>query len=531
MPNAQSSASQLADRLHFLGLHAEERARLGTLQPVIKAAIGPALDAFYLRAKSHPETARFFASDAHIAHAKQKQETHWSLIASGKLDGQYVEAVSAIGRTHARLGLEPRWYIGGYALVLEGIMESVITGELRGFMQGRKAKRLVENLTTIMKAAMLDMDYSISVYLDALAEERSRAEEERHRLEREQEVALEALDTALGRLSNGDLTATIDKALSPKFDDLRSNFNTAVQALGSAFSDIYTEASRTASNTRELTSATDEMAKRTEQQAAALEETAAALEEITTVARQTALRTQEAREAVVASADEAVRSGKVVEQAVEAMGDIEASSRKITQIISVIDEIAFQTNLLALNAGVEAARAGEAGKGFAVVAQEVRELAQRSANAAKDIKGLISRSGEEVNAGVKLVTATGDALRQIEQHVTKVNGNVHSIALAAKEQSTGLAEVSIAVNQMDQVTQQNAAMVEESTAAINRLAEEAQTLARLITRFRLSAADGTRPAAVETVRPTSPVQSLRHKVASSFASGGAAAARADWQEF
>ena len=500
MPNAQSSASQLADRLHFLGLHAEERARLGTLQPVIKAAIGPALDAFYLRAKSHPETARFFASDAHIAHAKQKQETHWSLIASGKLDGQYVEAVSAIGRTHARLGLEPRWYIGGYALVLEGIMESVITGELRGFMQGRKAKRLVENLTTIMKAAMLDMDYSISVYLDALAEERSRAEEERHRLEREQEVALEALDTALGRLSNGDLTATIDKALSPKFDDLRSNFNTAVQALGSAFSDIYTEASRTASNTRELTSATDEMAKRTEQQAAALEQTAAALEEITTVARQTALRTQEAREAVVASADEAVRSGKVVEQAVEAMGDIEASSRKITQIISVIDEISFQTNLLALNAGVEAARAGESGRGFAVVAQEVRELAQRSAAAAKEIKTLIDRASQDVARGVSLVHKTGEALSAIGTQVHAINGHIAAITTSSQEQSSGISEINSAINSMDQMTQQNAAMVEETNASTHALLEVSHHLSNLVSRFTLTQSVAM-PRQVQDYRP------------------------------
>ena len=169
MSGMNRSASQLNERLDFLGLKGEERQRLATLQPLIKKAIGPALDDFYARAKSHAETARFFANDAHIAHAKEKQEAHWALIGSGKLDNHYVAAVSTIGRTHARLGLEPRWYIGGYALVLEGIMQAVIAEELRGFMQGRKAKRLAQNLTTIMKAAMLDMDYSISVYLDTLA--------------------------------------------------------------------------------------------------------------------------------------------------------------------------------------------------------------------------------------------------------------------------------------------------------------------------------------------------------------------------
>jgi methyl-accepting chemotaxis protein len=226
------------------------------------------------------------------------------------------------------------------------------------------------------------------------------------------------------------------------------------------------------------------------------------------------------------------QSSAVVKDAVSAMGRIEQASGEIGQIINVIDEIAFQTNLLALNAGVEAARAGEAGKGFAVVAQEVRELAQRSANAAKDIKALISRSGEEVHSGVKLVTATGQALTLIEGHVIKVNEHVHSIATAAHEQSTGLTEVSTAVNQMDQVTQQNAAMVEESTAATNRLADEAANLARLIARFRLEAGAAPRVAGHENKPTASPARALGGRLAKAFGGRSAtAAAAADWEEF
>ncbi|SSC72332.1 unnamed protein product [Ciceribacter sp. T2.26MG-112.2] len=473
--------AHLHDRLHFLGLGNAERQRLASLQPLIRQAIGPALDAFYGMAKSHGETARFFASDAHIAHAKQKQEQHWSLISSGKLDDQYVEAVSKIGRTHARLGLEPRWYIGAYALVLEGIMEALIADEMRGFLQRRKAKRLAENMTTIVKAAMLDMDYSISVYLDTLAAERARAEEERQRLEHEQDMALDALDAALVRLSNRDLTATVEGELAPRFDKLRMNFNTTVQTLGAAFAEISGEAARTAANTRELTRATDEMARRTEQQAAALEQTAAALDEITTVAQQTAQRTREAREA-----DEAVRSGLVVDEAIEAMGDIESSSKKITQIISVIDEISFQTNLLALNAGVEAARAGESGRGFAVVAQEVRELAQRSAAAAKEIKVLIDRSSQDVARGVGLVNKTGAALKTIGTQVQAVNTHIAAITTSSQEQSAGIAEINTAINSMDQMTQQNAAMVEETHASTQSLLQISQELNHLVQRFTLS---------------------------------------------
>jgi methyl-accepting chemotaxis protein len=226
------------------------------------------------------------------------------------------------------------------------------------------------------------------------------------------------------------------------------------------------------------------------------------------------------------------QSSAVVKDAVSAMGRIEEASGEIGQIINVIDEIAFQTNLLALNAGVEAARAGDAGKGFAVVAQEVRELAQRSANAAKDIKALISRSGAEVHSGVKLVTATGEALGLIQGHVVKINEHVHSIATAAREQSTGLSEVSTAVNQMDQVTQQNAAMVEESTAATNRLADEAANLARLIARFQIEAGTAPRVAAPDSRPVASPARTLTRKLAGAFGGRAAtAAAAADWEEF
>ncbi|PZU88030.1 MAG: globin-coupled sensor protein [Shinella sp.] len=486
MGNFRRDPSQLNDRLNFLDLGAKQKDTLAALKPVIESAIGPALDEFYRRAKIHPETARFFSSEAHIQHAKSRQESHWALISSGRFDDDYVDAVSTIGRTHARLGLEPRWYIGGYALILDGIIERVIGDELKGFGQSRKAKRLAASISAIMKAAMLDMDYSISVYLEALAAERARAEEERNRLEAEQEEALQALDSALEHLSSGDLTATIEHDLAPKFDGLRVNYNKAISSLATAFGDIVQEASRVTSNTRELTTATDEMAKRTEQQAAALEETAAALEEITTVSRLAATRTQEARSAAKTSAEEAVRSGEIVSEAVEAMGDIEESSRKITHIISVIDEISFQTNLLALNAGVEAARAGESGRGFAVVAQEVRELAQRSAAAAKEIKTLIDRSSQDVARGVSLVNRTGDALRTIGEQVHAINEHIAAIATSSQEQSSGINEINTAINSMDHMTQQNAAMVEQTNAATHTLMDVSTHLTRLVSRFSVS---------------------------------------------
>ena len=336
----------------------------------------------------------------------------------------------------------------------------------------------------------------------------------------------------LSALAEGDLTQSMNGSFQGAFAELQNNVNTTIGNLCSALGDVRTAVDAINSGAGEMRNASGDLSKRTEQQAASLEETSSALEEITVAVKTSTERAVESSRAVDEARRSTEESSAVVNDAVLAMGRIEQASSEIGQIINVIDEIAFQTNLLALNAGVEAARAGEAGKGFAVVAQEVRELAQRSANAAKDIKGLILRSGEEVNSGVKLVTATGQALRQIEEHVTKVNGYVHSIAVAAKEQSTGLAEVSVAVNQMDQTTQQNAAMVEESTAAIAKLAEEAQNLALLVTRFRLAGAAAPRAVTRDDVPAPSAVQALRRKVASRFASGGAAAAaQTDWQEF
>ena len=224
------------------------------------------------------------------------------------------------------------------------------------------------------------------------------------------------------------------------------------------------------SGTHEISTASNDLSRRTEQQASSLEETAAALDEITATVKKAAEGATHARKVVAATKDDAEKSGEVVRKAVEAMGGIEKSSQQISQIIGVIDEIAFQTNLLALNAGVEAARAGDAGRGFAVVASEVRALAQRSAEAAKEIKGLISTSTGQVEQGVQLVAETGKSLERIVSKVAEINGVVTEIASGAQEQATGLQQVNTAVNQMDKVTQQNAAMAEQATAASRSLA-------------------------------------------------------------
>ena len=317
--------------------------------------------------------------------------------------------------------------------------------------------------------------------------ERERLERERQQAREAEEVrfAVDSIGHALGQLSDGKLNFRIADPFAARLDQVRLDFNEAVGKLEEAMRRVGQNAQAIAAGSNQIRAAADDLAKRTEQQAASVEETAAALEQITTTVTDSSRLAADAGRQVQDMRQAAEQSGGIVARAVDAMQAIESSSREIASIISVIDEIAFQTNLLALNAGVEAARAGEAGKGFAVVAQEVRELAQRSGSAAKEIRSLIGKSGDQVASGVSLVTETGKALQHIVESVQAVGVNVTSIAEGSREQATGLKEINTAVNIMDQSTQQNAAMVEESTAASHSLAKEAEALFHLISRFEI----------------------------------------------
>ncbi len=529
----------LGERVAFIGLDDSARKALRGLRPVIQKEIGGALEAFYSKVKATPETRKFFKDDAHMNAASSRQAAHWDVIAQGDFSETYVNTVRTIGQVHARIGLEPRWYIGGYAIVMDKLLRAAIDSVWpKGFMARGGSEKAGDAVSALMKAVMLDMDFAISIYLETLEAERRALEAERLENEESQARMVEALGQALDQLAHGNLVDRLDADVKPQFQKLKTDFNNAVTLLEDAMSRVSGVTDGIRSGSDEIGVAADDLSRRTEQQAASLEETAAALDQITQTVRRSADGAKQASEVVAGAKAEAERSGVVVDQAVAAMGEIETSSREIGNIIGVIDEIAFQTNLLALNAGVEAARAGEAGRGFAVVAQEVRALAQRSADAAKEIKTLIGASTRQVEAGVGLVGQAGAALRGIVTKVAEIDELIVQISSSSQDQARGLHEVNAAVNQMDQVTQQNAAMVEQTTAATHSLKGQTSELVGLISTFRVGSRAG---AAAPARRPVSPPPVSRTPVARPAsrpgsstrvsASGGAAAAAQEWEEF
>ncbi|MBP1853165.1 methyl-accepting chemotaxis protein [Rhizobium halophytocola] len=375
---------------------------------------------------------------------------------------------------------------------LTDVMRKLADGDLSVIVTGAGRRDEIGEMARAVEVFKTAAEHNLQ--LEAQAEtQRKAAEQERisfqQKAEREAEERLtqatSGLASGLKALAAGNMACEIHDAFSEQFEQLRHNFNDSVRQLRTALEGVNQTALSVRTGSGEISGASEELSKRTEQQAASLEETAAALEEVTTNVRQTSERASEAREMVRDASQRAGNSSTVVTNAVAAMNQIEVASSQISSIIGVIDDIAFQTNLLALNAGVEAARAGDAGKGFAVVAQEVRELAQRSANAAKEIKALISNSEAAVTQGVTLVNDTGAGLKEIAELVGSINQHMEAIATAAKEQSSGLAEINTAVNHMDQATQQNAAMVEEMNAAGVGLADESNRLSQLLARFDL----------------------------------------------
>lgn len=424
---------------------------------------------------------------------------------TGDLDGEFNDALFkliGLGGLIILAAVGVAWSIDrdicsglrALGIALERLAANDLDTCVPGLDRGDELRGMAESLQQLKQALeerqrLGTESAAIKARLDA---QRESVESERAEAASMQSIVIRELGSGLSRLSNGDLSTRIEQTFHADYEKLRHDYNAALTNLCSAISEIIFSAGELRSGSQELTQAADDLSRRTEQQAASLQQTATTMGEITQAVQRTAGGVHDALEAVTSARMVANGSGDLVKTAVDAMEALENSAGEISQITKVIDEIAFQTNLLALNAGVEAARAGDAGRGFAVVAFEVRALAQRSGEAARQIKSLIAISTEQVGRGVSLVGETGRSLADIVEQMSKIDRIVGKVSIAAKEQSTGLGEVNIAIGIMDQVTQQNAAMVEQSTAASHSLVEQSARLVELTARFNIGDASAER---------------------------------------
>ena len=418
-------------------------------------------------------------------------------------------------------------------------VEGMGRGDYQTVVEGRERQDEIGGLAAVLDRFRHDLAEGRRLHIEQEQVTRS-GEELRHRQSavdavkaQDLKIFVQQVEAGFDALSGGNLTARMETAVAPEFETIRAKFNASIAQLEETIGSVVSAVGTMKTGLNEITVAAGDLSQRTEQQAASLEETVAALSEVTRGIDVTAQDAAKAQATAVTAQKNAEKGGEIVARAVTAMSAIEQSSDQIGKIIGVIDEIAFQTNLLALNAGVEAARAGEAGRGFAVVAQEVRGLAQRSADAAKEIKALIATSSAQVEQGVGLVASSGESLKEIVAEVGAMNEVVRSIARAAGEQATSLREVSAAADQMDKVTQRNAAMVEETTAAAQCLQSETEQLAAMVKSFRT----GTRPAAPHPFRgPAKSEATLRPAAQMRTTGTGGAAPRTsnaadEWAEF
>jgi len=455
----------------FVTLSEQNYSAFPRIKRLVDRFASKALDKLYARINSDRAASELLPTQEIRDHAYRAQLVHWGHLFTGRFDAEQQARSEKIGKVHARVGLTPEYYIGGYALVLEDMIQKALTGGIHTRLNG---KQLGAVIGTMVKTALLDMEGALNAYFKA--EEQARQE------------VIASLGQALAAMADGDLRAQLQD-LPDAFRQIQQDFHRMRHQMSNMVLEMSDAAENINSGSGEISSAASDLAARTERQAEGITRTAEVMRDVTDAMQSTAASVRQVNDSISVVSGQAEDGGAIVANAITAMDKIKTSSEEIAQITEVIEGIAFQTNLLALNAGVEAARAGEAGKGFAVVASEVGALAHRTTESAKSIKELINKSSTDVHEGVDLVGRTRRALEQIIQNVGEAKVQAGEITSQTQTQAVNLRQVSDEIQKMDATTQQNAAMVEQSNAAARSLTEESSRLTGIVRRFKLERRD------------------------------------------
>jgi methyl-accepting chemotaxis protein len=507
-------SKEIDSRLAFINFGQEQRETLKNLEGSVQRMIGPALASFYDKVRQTPETAAFFRDGGHMDAAKSAQARHWGRIANARFDSEFHGSVRAIGAVHARIGLEPRWYMGAYALVLEHMLRAIARDHSwwRRALTGFRKPSAIDASMALLKAAMIDMELSTSVYYDECQTSR--------------EAAIKSLGETLAKLSAGDLTSNLT-GLPTSFAIIESHYNEAVAKLRDLIGSVVGGTAQIRIGATEIAQASEDLARRTESNAASLEETAAAVSQMDSRLKATA----NAATGTVARADQTkttVATGRsVADEAVQAMGRVSESAKGIDSVIEGLDKIAFQTRVLAMNAAVEAGRAGEAGRGFAVVADLVSALAMRAEEEAKRARDQLTVTQSDVVTAVQAVEKVDGALQNISGDVEQVHALLATIASDNQAQASAVTEINSAIASMDQATQQNAAMVEETSAAARNLLSELTLLSDQTGRFTVEA----RGARLDRALQSAGTKPLPDEAVAALVRTPASSGAGDWQQF